>query len=272
MLKAVVSGKAGKLRVGDSALSISWRDAFRGNEDLLTGAFFGRLGYFSAEALSRLMTVLIGTDADSLGALEQIELWPSLKAPGRMRVEPDVMMRFRGGALMVEVKPPHWGVQSLSQWGEQLRALVHDPDAAQELDLETVRFLALGGNIRADIKADALQLPEELAELSVSQREWEQVVLGLEQLRVLDLPPSDFAIIDDLLDLMALYGVSQPAGPPPPWPPLLRLSRSRALGLHCLPSLRQSSGKCTPPPPGMVEAAGWRDLLGFSRSHHLELQ
>ncbi|MGY0504264.1 hypothetical protein [Luteimonas sp. e5] len=272
MLKAVVSGKAGRLRIGSSEFSVSWRDAFRSNEDLLTGAFFGRLGYFSPQALSQLMTVLIGTDAENLGELEQIELWPSLKAPGRLRVEPDVMMRFTEGTLMVEVKPPHWGVQSLFQWGEQLRALIHDPDVSRELDFETVRFLALGGNLRAGIQADELQLPEELAELAITQREWEEVSAGLLQLRVLDLPPSDTAIIDDLLDLLELYGVAQPIAPPPPWSPLLRLSRLRALRLDCLPHLHRPRQQRTSQPSSMVEAIDWRDLLKFSKSHPLELR
>ncbi|MDE0565576.1 MULTISPECIES: hypothetical protein [Shewanella] len=42
MLQAIIHGKAGRID-GDKGQSISWREVFKGREDLMTAAVFGRV-------------------------------------------------------------------------------------------------------------------------------------------------------------------------------------------------------------------------------------
>lgn len=56
MLVTIARGKAGRIRLPGSESNASWRDLFKQYEDLLTGAFFGRIRYLSAPYSRRLLS------------------------------------------------------------------------------------------------------------------------------------------------------------------------------------------------------------------------
>jgi|GEM_PF-2814397 len=60
MLQAILHGKAG--RIEQDGESISWRDAFKRREDLLTAVFFGRVPHLSDDALGAVLRFLLGDD------------------------------------------------------------------------------------------------------------------------------------------------------------------------------------------------------------------
>lgn len=265
MLRAVLSGKAGRLRVEGAELPVSWRVAFRHNEDLLTAAFFGRMNYLSAETLSELMTALVGDEALRLGMLKELELWPHLKAPGRSWIEPDALMQFENATVLVEVKPPHWGSQSALQWSEQIRALAHEQNAEYRLDTELVHFLALGGN-GVRLSGSGLEsLPADMPfDLQIHQREWSNVGACLTDLDLTDRP-SDAAIVGDLRSVLELYGVSKPI---PSWHTLLKFAQRQTLDAGCVRCL--GDHRSPPRSSGGLTECPWLPLVGFSRHNTLK--
>lgn len=105
MLQAILHGKAG--RIEQDGESISWRDAFKRREDLLTAVFFGRVPHLSDDALGAVLRFLLGDDNPiDPSTFDKLELWPYLELkpehadPEREpeHVEPDVMLRFENSS------------------------------------------------------------------------------------------------------------------------------------------------------------------------------
>ena len=268
MLRAVLSGKAGTIRRDGSELSMSWREAFRANEDLLTAAFFGRLPYLSDNARANLMELMIGDGAKSLGELVEFDLWPHLKKlEGRRLVEPDVVVRFENATVMVEVKPPGWGGQSFAQWKAEIDALTKEMEADDGEFPDVVHFVALGGNgfkLTAEQRSDISE--NRPFTLHVHQREWEQVAAGLTSLDF-STSAGDSAVVSDLMAVLRLYGVSKPV---PRWRSLLEFSADHALDLTCFTSQPcQSEPRDAIPAPALPD---WSSLVAYAdrHLHHLK--
>ena len=135
MLQAILHGKAGRIEQDEE--SISWRDAFKRSEDLLTAVFFGRVPYLSDSALGALLRFLLGADNPiDPSTFDKLELWPYLElkpehaAPQKdpKHVEPDVIHRIKMSLAVIEVKPPFGGDQHQDQWKAHVDAVVSNTD------------------------------------------------------------------------------------------------------------------------------------------------
>ncbi|MDH1629679.1 hypothetical protein [Pseudomonas mosselii] len=234
MLTAILHGKAG--RVALDGRSVSWREVFRQREDLLTAVLFGRMPYLSDEAQANVTSLLLGPDiAAALGPLDDIVFWPKLEKEGRSFVEPDVVIEYPRCRVLVEVKPPAGGKQSLPQWREELQAFL-----AQENDPKQTVLLALGNN-PAQWKSWAATLEAEFTDLSVRVvgREWRDLHLGLLAHKPL-LQLRDARVYEEWLQAFSLFGMNVQ---PLPFTDLLASVgkigdlRSALHTLECWPSL-----------------------------------
>ncbi|WP_052469081.1 hypothetical protein [Pseudomonas massiliensis] len=208
MLTALLHGKAGRVEIEGKA--VAWRELFRKREDLLTGVLFGRLPYLTADAHNAFLSLLLGGEiASELGTLQTIEFWPKLHS-GKHRgfVEPDVLINYPKHRVMVEVKPPHAGVQRLEQWRAEVRALELEEDVASPIVL-----LALGRNPNHSSEmVAALQLEFSDARLRVVCREWWEVMRGLGAMMA-NACIQDSRIIQDWLDAFGLFGMANERAP-----------------------------------------------------------
>jgi hypothetical protein len=211
MLKAILEGKAGRIAI-DNSVPQSWREVFRLREDLLTAVFFSRLRYLSAEGERKVLALLIGEESAAvLGELKEISFWPQLSVTdldSRSFVEPDVLIICENAALLIEVKPPFGGIQSLAQWRNEIASLIQQKNNDTEWDIpDTIHFVALGRNA-SDWKKQAVELEIYYAEydLQVHALEWESVNHAVAEL--LDKEDGrDRAIYGDWLDAFALFGL-----------------------------------------------------------------
>lgn len=209
MLTAIAKGKAGRISIPGSEVSVSWRDVFRRREDLMTAAFFGRMRYLSDNGINRVLGILIGQEAaDSLGTILNVEFWPHLTGlTDRSWVEPDVLLQFESGLLLIEVKPPFGGGQYLKQWQAEVHSLVEECRNGERITPDVVHFLALGRN---DWTAGKHQ-PEDFDtggcfELFIHTREWETILAAIptwtyECLR------TDAAVFEDWMLAFELFGL-----------------------------------------------------------------
>lgn len=215
MLTTIVRGKAGRVQLPGGDSSLSWREVFRRNEDLLTGVLIGRLRFLSSASLLRVMTLLLGPiHAGALGELDEIEFWPRFdKLERRSWVEPDVLMRFADAWVLVEVKPPFGGSQSVDQWRNEVEALIAE-DESGELDVpDVLHFVALGNTRRGDgeVEVPLLDTADDRV-IRVHCREWEGLFRETPILAD-ESKGADRAVFMDWLDAFYLFGlVEQPVG------------------------------------------------------------
>lgn len=219
MLVTIARGKAGRIRLPGSESNASWRDLFKQYEDLLTGAFFGRIRYLSAPLFTQVIELLTGsTNAKLAGGLRDIEFWPDLIGlEGRSRVQPDVLINLDNAAILIEVKPPKGPGQSFTQWYEQLNAFAAECRNEQREAPPLVHYVALGRNAQpqAEDPDDPLDFGEaaELLDLTIHRLEWGQVVASvsawLDKARCgeLKVTSSDVAVLEDLVECLELFGV-----------------------------------------------------------------
>ncbi|TFF41665.1 hypothetical protein [Pseudomonas sp. RIT623] len=207
MLTAILHGKAG--RVGLDGQSLSWREVFRRREDLLSAVLFGRMPYLSDQAQAHFATLLLGQEiAQALGPLEDIAFWPKLGKEGAGFVEPDVVIEYTQHRILVEVKPPAGGKQSLAQWRVELQALyLQDDDSKQTV------LLALGNN-PARWKQWVATLQSEYADrqLRVVCREWKALHKDLVAHSTRS-QGRDARVYDEWLQAFRLFGMSVEALP-----------------------------------------------------------
>ena len=186
MLHAILNSKAGPVGL---------------SEDLLTAGIFGRLRYLSGAAQARVMQALLGDAAHQLGQLQDLAFWPQYRLQGadQTRVEPDVLLRFEAGAVLIEVKRPSHGSQSVAQWTREL-------DGAVQAGLGApLHLLALGGNTPDNTAGfDASRWP---LEVQLHTREWQHLVDHIADLREHTELPSDQAVLADWQALLALFSL-----------------------------------------------------------------
>nr|UKE84534.1 hypothetical protein KXZ65_04445 [Pectobacterium sp. PL152] len=75
MLQAIMQGKAGRVEIEGKAPE-SWRNVFKKREDLLTAAFWTRIGYLSAESRFLFISEFLGLSKSELGEYRQVNFWP----------------------------------------------------------------------------------------------------------------------------------------------------------------------------------------------------
>ncbi len=211
MLTAIAKGKAGRISVPGNADNISWREVFRRSEDLLTAVFFGRLRYLSDTGVGRVLGLLVGREAaDGLGTLEDVEFWPHLTGlKDRSWVEPDVLLHFQKGLVLIEVKPPFGGSQSLEQWKAEVHALVAESRNGERTLPGIVHFLALGRNGRLADVHDADDFDTwGCFDLFIHTREWEAILAAIPDWAS-ECSRADKAIFEDWMRAFELFGLHQ---------------------------------------------------------------
>lgn len=208
MLTAILHGKAGCIDIGGR--SISWRSLFRKREDLLTSVLFGRMPYLSSRTHDAFLSALLGQElAGGLGQLRDIQFWPRLgEAEGRRYVEPDVLIEYLSHRLLIEVKPPFGGIQTLGQWRAEVRALHR-----QGYEPKNIILLALGRN-QSEWQGLANKLEHEFSAtaLRVVCLEWPELLRRLNLIRDLaDI--RDERIFQDWFEAFRLFGMVKDTAP-----------------------------------------------------------
>lgn len=209
MLVAITHNKAGRIRIASEQHTLSWRDAFSRSEDLLTAVFFGRFRYLSGSALVFVMARLIGDqEAETLGELKHVEFWPHLtEVNERAWVEPDVLMHFELATVMIEVKPPFGGQQSLDQWRAEITALLAEAKAQSRDVKEKVYFVALGQISSTADAGTALAIDAKAYfDLEICQVEWQRLMTSLRTVDA-DISATDKAVFDDWQCAFELFGL-----------------------------------------------------------------
>jgi len=275
MLTAIDSNKAGRLRFEGTELSFSWREVFRRSEDLLTAVFFNRLRYLSDSSLNRVVGLLIGQEAaDVLGDFDGIDFWPHLVGlEQRAWVEPDVLLHFENATLIVEVKPPFGGEQSVAQWRAEIQAFVAECLNGREAP-DTVHFVALGRNTRPEGEQRSIDFDTQgCFELFVHTREWDRIAMALSNWME-DCPRTDTAVFSDWQTAFRLFDlhVEEERN----WADLLTLPKRSSLSLsaikHWSLSKKLLPGALAIPPTAQEPPLSWKSLLDFAGAHQLELK
>ena len=278
MLTTIIKGKAGRVQLPGSDASLSWREVFRRNEDLLTGVVFGRFRYLSKVALAAVMDSLLDEKPSiTLGELREIELWPRLeRLEGRSFVEPDVLLTFEGAAVLIEVKPPYGGDQYVGQWRAEIQALGAEYRAKERDPMSAVHFVALGRSLRAQRSGEIEKLQDELHgefSLTIQCREWEDLIEFVSTWQSAGVA-SDDAVFDDWMQAFDLFGLVPKASPAAMWPSLVAWPGNRDLLLESLAAwpARSHGGKgvdALSALPSTRHVVEWGALIEFSTNHPL---
>lgn len=276
MLQAILHGKAGRID-GDKGQSISWREVFKGREDLMTAAVFGRFAYLSAPVQATLMQRWLGVTEPAFDDFEQIDFWPSFSLANndeRNRVEPDAVLNFASATVILEIKPPDGGDQYIDQWQREIASYLQ----AEERSQLPLYFLAIGRIPSRKIVNDWIDtLKSEFnSQLSgINALAWQPVVndiLALDKSELACEPnQQDKRIIADILHAARLYQLKTQAYS---WQTLLD---------HPLPRLSLQQPLLQDKPLAKVGAqparAGtakpqrlWHNLLAFTAAHPLSLK
>lgn len=247
MLYALTHNKAGRVEVNGESLPM--RALFGEREDMLTAAVFSRLAYLSSDLLDGLFQKLLPDSGFPFSELEETEYWPIFSSGIQTRVEPDLLLRFDWGLLVVEVKRPHCGYQEEQQWYNELECL---PDEDKQ---QPVIFWALGGNHLANQQMFNT-LRERLPELGFTEdiqlysSDWEMVGRVVASFAEQVEQRHQYRILRDVLEVLDLYRVAYQDVD------LLELSKlatgidHRALNcwsITSVPTLQQLSHHCLKP-------------------------
>lgn len=208
MLHAIINNKAGRIEI--SGAKVPLRQIYKEREDMITAAVFSRLPYLSNLARQKLLSRLLPGADVPFHQLVRTEFWPRFSSAIQDTVEPDVVLRFEWGTLLIEVKRPHGGAQDGEQWYRELEAL---PDEYWE---DRVLFWAVGGD-RGRNQQIIAELEERLEQnemvngsVALFATDWREFAIALDQLRGADseLAQSDEAVLADILAALDLYSVS----------------------------------------------------------------
>ncbi|MFJ5428286.1 hypothetical protein ACIPUP_03865 [Pectobacterium actinidiae] len=203
MLQAIMQGKAGSVEIEGRAPE-SWRNVFKKREDLLTAAFWTRIGYLSAESRFLFIREFLGLSESELGEYRQVNFWPryslDMKNVDQSSVEPDVILEFEKADILIEVKPPEGGWQYHQQWQREIAAYHQD-----ERKKERLFFIALG-NIPKSLGRFNSKLIEDYKDnTKVIQREWHNAKNALLSLQSVHIHEQH--IVRDCLSALSLYGI-----------------------------------------------------------------
>jgi hypothetical protein len=213
MLQAVISGKAGKIPIGQGEEKVSWRKVFRISEDLLTASVFGRLAYLPDEVLWRIMRRTFGPPLPDfkVAVLEDISFWPRWTdaIDDDRNVEPDVFLDFKLGdpaiqvRLIVEAKLWKHPSQDARQWA---REWVPYQDTAG--DDGHVAFLCALGGLGKKVHEMAERIATEVSaighEIKVAAAGWDHLLDALEEERKSPMSRATTRIIDDVVSALGL--------------------------------------------------------------------
>ncbi|MEL0578335.1 hypothetical protein AACK17_07260 [Pectobacterium punjabense] len=203
MLQAIIQGKAGRVEIEGRAPE-SWRGVFKKREDLLTAAFFTRIGYLSEKSRSLFIHEFLGLSESVLGEYRQVNFWPryslNMKGVDQKIVEPDVILAFEKADILIEVKPPSGGVQHHQQWQREIIAYHQD-----ERKKEQLFFIALGNIPKSLGEFNSGLTNEHRENTKVIQREWHNAKNALLSLKVGNTHEKH--IIRDCLSALSLYGI-----------------------------------------------------------------
>ncbi|MFJ5365748.1 hypothetical protein ACIPR9_11620 [Pectobacterium punjabense] len=203
MLQAIMQGKAGRVEIEGRAPE-SWLGVFKKREDLLTAAFFTRIGYLSEKSRSLFIHEFLGLSESVLGEYRQVNFWPryslNMKGAEQNSVEPDVILEFEKADILIEIKPPHGGRQYHEQWKREITAYHQD-----ERNKGQLFFVALG-NIPKSLGVFNYNLIKKYrGNTKVIQREWHNAKNALLSLQNVDIHEQH--IIRDCLSALSLYGI-----------------------------------------------------------------
>jgi len=270
MLIAITEGKAGRISIPGSEDSISWREAFRRSEDLLTAVFFGRLRFLSDESFMRVMALLIGSEAaNNLGLLKEMEFWPRLTSlENRSWVEPDILLHFENATLIVEVKPPFGGKQYLEQWQAEVHAFAAECLNGERETPVVVHFVALGQNSCPIGSQPTAEFDtQDCFKLLVHTQEWESIVDALPNWRT-ECSRADTAVFEDWSNAFELFELRE-YKVPLAWPDLTVFNQAYPLLADILVLLSRTKDTASAPKP-QQKTRQWQPLLAFANAQPLE--
>ena len=203
MLQAIMQGKAGRVEIEGKAPE-SWRNVFKKREDLLTAAFWTRIGYLSAESRFLFISEFLGLSKSELGEYRQVNFWPryslEMKNVDQNSVEPDVVLEFEKADILIEVKPPEGGWQYHQQWQREITAYHQD-----ERRKEQLYFIALGNIPKSLGEFNNKLIVNYKDNTKVIQREWHNAKNALLSLQNVDIHEQH--IVRDCLSALSLYGI-----------------------------------------------------------------
>lgn len=272
MLRAIIQGKAGRINLPGETSPVSWREVFKYREDLLTAVFFGRLRYLSPQTLKNVMALLVGNDAAAqLGDLKSLTLWRQLDGTnGRVWVEPDIEIYFSKALVIVEVKPPFGGNQSIDQWRAQIQAIAAEMAETDEIP-KNFYYVALGNNTFDASSCSPTEFGvSDVIEPKICQVEWDRIAQAPPDLQT-NASSSDSAVLEDWGAAFVLFGMAPPI--PFKWNELLEWSKSNLLSIHPMPwhtwPPLVSTLKTSNPAAQEISDIGWSALQDFSINHRL---
>ncbi|CDT66412.1 conserved hypothetical protein [Vibrio coralliirubri] len=208
MLRAILGNKSGRISVG--AESVSVREVYKDREDMLTAAIISRVSYLSDEALNNLFRSIFTHSQQDFSELLDVEFWPNFSSTLQSRVEPDVILHFEWGVMIIEAKRPHDSYQYAEQWIKELESL---PSNYREGE---IYFLSLGGstvNNKVEL-ARFRGLKDSYENVSIpdptfmAYQTWEGLIDYLQRSKDSgDLSRSDNKVIADMIEALELYHV-----------------------------------------------------------------
>lgn len=276
MLITIVHGKGRRVRLPEGSESASWREVFKQYEDLLTGAVFGRLRYLSKPMFTLVIERLIGpVHASTIGDLKSFEFWPNLVGlDGRSRVQPDVLINFENATVLIEVKPPNGGPQSVGQRSEQLGAFSAECWAGRR-EASVVHYVALGRNApaRDDVSGDQPGDAATPFDLSIHRHEWDVIVAAISEwltkgrLGELKASPTDISVLEDIEDSLGLFEIRPKVLLP--WPGLSNWAARHPLQASAF--RLWPSGTQIPMRGASAPLADWKSLARYAAQNLGEL-
>ncbi|MFN3735531.1 hypothetical protein [Comamonas testosteroni] len=186
------------------------------------------------------------------------------------QVEPDVEICFSNALVIVEVKPPFGGRQSIKQWCAQIQAIAAEMADTDEIP-QNFHYVALGRNTfdaNSDTPTDFGVA--DIIEPVIHQVEWDSIAQALPKLHV-NATASDSAVLEDWAAAFVLFGMAPPE--PFHWGELLAWSKDHSLTHEQIPwhiwPTPVSDPETQTPTAQKLAGIDWSALQNFSSNHRL---